>query len=231
MESFYKKLEERVKESPERVFQKRIVDDPYKTLLGMVRRGKRFKTEDIKNELVYYLLNIDADKNIDITLEGEREGPYINNIIKLNGKAVHSKHIFADFFDQNITRTLSDGTTKGISPEKYIHGIGKSLVEHVFGNDTYSVFRYAYTKHLQTKEMRAGTNTYFTHPVRVAHKLREQGLERPYILVALLHDVIEAMQKFRYKKIDNILKILRKNPKRYKEYEEPTTIINQQIKL
>jgi hypothetical protein len=230
MESFYKALEERVKESPESIFRKKLIDKPYETIVEMVGWGKKLKAEDIKNELVYSLLNLNYDDNIEEDLGDKVGGPYMSNMVRLNGRTLHSKYIFTEFFDKNITKLLLDGTEKNISPEKYLHGAGKNLVESVFGKDTYTVFRYAYTKHLQTKKMRAGTNTYFTHPVRVANDLRIQGFSRPYILVALLHDVIEEMQDFRYKKIDKIIKILRKNPKRYKEYESPTTIINQQIK-
>ena len=230
MTSFYKTLEDKIKDPPERICQELVVSNPYQTLLGMIRWGKRLKTEDIKNELVYSLLNLKVEDHIAINLEGKMGGPYINNIIKLNGKALHSKHIFAHFFNEDVSKKLINGTINGALFDRYVRGIGKTLVEKVFGVDTYSVFRYAYSKHLQTKDMRAGANTYFTHPVRVAHKLRKQGLDRSYILVALLHDVVEEMQKLRYKKIDKINKNIRKNPKRYKEYEVATDLINRQIK-
>ena len=58
MKSFHSILESKIKDSPEKIFKKLIVDEPYQTLLQMIRWGKRLKTEDIKNELVYSLLNL-----------------------------------------------------------------------------------------------------------------------------------------------------------------------------
>ncbi len=74
MTSFYKTLEDKIKDPPERICQELVVSNPYQTLLGMIRWGKRLKTEDIKNELVYSLLNLKLEEHIAINLEGKMRG-------------------------------------------------------------------------------------------------------------------------------------------------------------
>nr|MBC8443997.1 hypothetical protein [Candidatus Woesearchaeota archaeon] len=54
MKNILDNLEDLVKESPEIVLKRKLIDEPYNTILGMVRRGKKpQKVDDLKNELVY----------------------------------------------------------------------------------------------------------------------------------------------------------------------------------
>ncbi len=199
MKNLLEKFDDLKETRSDEVLEEKLNKHPYDTLLNLVEYGRLLNESDnIKNELVYAILDINPAKFV--KQDGTKLlGDYINKIVKVEGINVRTIDAFNNLFHRNIQKRFSDETLRTIHLQTYLRGMGKELVEKVFGKGTYSFFDFAYKTHLKTKEMRALKNTYFAHPVRIAHQLKSYNLPKEYILVALLHDVIESMQKQRKK--------------------------------
>ncbi|MBL7050693.1 hypothetical protein ISS04_00865 [Candidatus Woesearchaeota archaeon] len=227
MKNILDNLEDLVKESPEIVLKRKLIDEPYNTILGMVRRGKKpQKVDDLKNELVYSIFDINKDESLRMQSGDHISKPYVNNLVIIQGKTIPTNYLFQNLFSSKLNFPEKN---KYSSIDSFLRKAGKNMVENVFGEETSKVFKYSYEKHLQTKIMRAMTNTYFSHPVRVAHAIKSDKLSQEYVLLAFLHDIIEETQKYRKKKIENITKKMKDAPTSEK-YSKVIVKINNQIK-
>ncbi|MFC2133904.1 hypothetical protein ACFLTH_04745 [Bacteroidota bacterium] len=199
-----------------------------KTVQG--RKGK----QNLRTELVYLVTDTapreQAGENEDgpyynnrIILNGNKKsttttvGRFFPKVIYLKqGKIVRPLQIENDLLEGLEDRIQSEEISR-VEVQAYIDNSRKEMVEKVFGKGMFEVFNYAHTKHIQTEAKREGTNHYFIHCFRTAREVKallereefeEFGITEEYIqtavAVALIHDVVEEMTKYRKKKLASL---------------------------
>ncbi len=168
-------------EDPKYIWDLFIEECKEEIINDLVKSGKLINKKSIKSFLVYTILN-----------EIHKNDLYRNDKIKSNCNIFNTSNLFNIIWRDDYQEKIKEAN--------------KKLITYSIGDEHYKVFQYSNKEHISTGSLRIGGTKdegpySFIHSLRMAKYLKKEDSPRIAIDLALLHDVLEEIYKYRLNKL------------------------------